>query len=308
MRAVEELFEGNEVVIRLTHLLSGNGDHIVMHPIVHRLMSLCCHALGNFTLMVREHQIESAAMNIEFLAEIFLSHSGAFEMPPREALAPWGRPMHDMLRRSLLPESEIERIALLLLTVEGAGIVLHLLNISSRKLPIVMVAVIFLHVEINRSAAFISISGLKNLLHIFNLLDDMTRSMGLDARGKHIKGFHILMVAVEVELHHFHRFELFETRFLGNLILAGIRIMFEMPHVGDISDIAHLESEMKQIAIEDIEGDGRTCMTQMSVSIDSRATHIHTDMPVVNRPEGLFHAGKRIVNKEIILHQRYSLY
>ena len=240
MVAVEELAEGDEVVVALAHLLSGDGDHVVVHPVAHRLVALGGHALGDLAFMVGEHEVHAAAVDVERLAEIFAPHSGAFEMPAGEAFAPGRGPVHDMLRGSLLPEGEVHRIVLLLLAVEGAGGVLQLFDVAARELAVMMVAVIFLDVEIDRSAAFVGITRFKNLLHIFDLLYDMARGVRLDRGGKHVERLHVVVVVVEIMLHHFHRFETFETRFLGDLVFARIGVMLEMAHVGDVAHIAHL--------------------------------------------------------------------
>ena len=38
--SLEELVECDEVVVALAHLLSGDGNHVVVHPILHHLVSL----------------------------------------------------------------------------------------------------------------------------------------------------------------------------------------------------------------------------------------------------------------------------
>lgn len=47
------------------------------------------YALRNLALVVREFEVHSAAVNIEFLAEVFLAHGAALEVPSGEAFAPW---------------------------------------------------------------------------------------------------------------------------------------------------------------------------------------------------------------------------
>ena len=55
--ACEELLQRDEVVIRLTHLLAVDGQHVVVHPVFHGLMSHRGLRLCNLTLMVREYQV-----------------------------------------------------------------------------------------------------------------------------------------------------------------------------------------------------------------------------------------------------------
>ena len=65
MIAVEELFKGDEIVIAFAHLLSLDGDHIVMYPIFHCIVALGCHALSYLTFMVREEKVEPPSVNIK---------------------------------------------------------------------------------------------------------------------------------------------------------------------------------------------------------------------------------------------------
>ena len=68
MIAREELLQRDEVIVRLTHLLTVDGQHIVVHPVLHSGMAHRSLSLGNLTLMVGEHQIQTTAVDIELLA------------------------------------------------------------------------------------------------------------------------------------------------------------------------------------------------------------------------------------------------
>ena len=296
MSASEELVESDEVAIRLTHLLAVDGDHVVVHPVVDSWLALGCTALCNLALVVREEQVETSAMDVELIAEVLLTHSRALKMPARETLAPRRWPMHDMFRLCLLPESKVACIALLVLSVELACRFKQLVDITSGKDTIVELLGIFLDIEIDTTFAHISIASIENLLHIGNLLDDVARSVRLDAWRKHVERIHGLVVAVEIILHHLHRFFLLQTCLLGNLVLALIGIVLKVTHIGDVAAVAHLIADVLEIAIENIESDGRTSMTKMSVAIDSRTAHIHAHMIRDNRLERLLCAAQSIVN------------
>ena len=88
MAAFEKLVESDEIAQRFAHLLSGDGNHVVVHPVAHRSLAVCRHRLCDFRLMVRELQVETAAVDIELLAKVFATHCGAFHVPSREAVAP----------------------------------------------------------------------------------------------------------------------------------------------------------------------------------------------------------------------------
>ena len=62
----------------------------------------------------------------------------------------------------------------LLLTVERTCRGKQLVDIAPRQLSVMIVTVKLRHVEIHRAVAFIGISAFEYLLHILNLLYDMT--------------------------------------------------------------------------------------------------------------------------------------
>src|SRR5690349_11029071 len=74
--------------------------------------------------MVREDQVEPAAMDIERFAEKSGRHRRAFDMPTRTPPAPWAFPA-GLVRRRLLPEHEIGRVPLVCIDHDtGAGLLL----------------------------------------------------------------------------------------------------------------------------------------------------------------------------------------
>ena len=96
------------------------------------------------------------------------------------------------------------------------------------------------------------------------------------------------MIAVEIVLHYFHRLKLLDAGFLGNLVFAVVGVVFEVPDVGDVTDITHLVAEMLQVALDDVKGYGRTGMSEVSVAIDRRPAHIHSDRTFMERFECFF--------------------
>ena len=97
-------------------------------------------------------------------------------------------------------------------------------------------------------------------------------------------------------LHHFHRLELLETRFLGDFILAVIGVVLKVSHIGDVAHIAHLVAAVHEVAVEHIEGDSRARVSQVAVAIHCRTAHIHPHPSFVDGLERLFAACERIVD------------
>ena len=150
MFASEELIQCDEVPEGLPHLLPIDGDHVVVHPVAHHgFTSLRGLGLSDLTLMMGEDQVHATTMDVKLFAEILSSHGSALCMPAREAFAPRAGPAHDVLGLCLLPESEVQRAALLILTIESTRIAQHVFDAASTQLTIVKALIILLYVEVD---------------------------------------------------------------------------------------------------------------------------------------------------------------
>ena len=85
----EELLEGDEVIIGLTHLLARDGDHVIMHPVMHALFPEGRTTLRDLRLVMREDEIQTTAVDIELLTEVFRTHGRALHVPARKTFRPW---------------------------------------------------------------------------------------------------------------------------------------------------------------------------------------------------------------------------
>ena len=98
MIASKELLQSDEVAKTLTHLLTIDGNHIVVHPVTNHLVALRSYSLRNLALVVRENQIHAATVNIKVAAQVLASHGSTLAVPSWETIAPRTRPAHDVLR------------------------------------------------------------------------------------------------------------------------------------------------------------------------------------------------------------------
>ena len=112
-------------------------------------------------------------MNIEMLAQVFLTHCGTFTMPTGESVTPRAGPAHDMFGLCTFPQGEIGRIGLLALTVQLAGGVQHIVQVAAGQFAVMMVFVVFCYIEINGTFTFISIAVFQNFFYQFYLFNDM---------------------------------------------------------------------------------------------------------------------------------------
>src|SRR5215831_13365210 len=80
-----------------------------MNPVPHERRAMGAFALGYLVLVMGENEVESAAVNVESLAEQSLAHGRAFDVPARTTPAPRAGPSRQ-LGRAWLPQHEIRRI------------------------------------------------------------------------------------------------------------------------------------------------------------------------------------------------------
>ena len=275
-----------------------------MHPEARRIVAEGGRGLRDLALVVREHQVHAAAVDVEALAEVLGTHRRALHVPAGEALAPRRGPVHDVLRSGLLPEGEIVGVALVRLPVELARVGHDVLEVAAREASVVVFGIVFLHVEIDRAVRDIGESVVKDPLHEGDLLDDVARGVGLDRGGLDVERVHRAVVALRIVVRHLHRFELLEARLLGDLVLALVGIVLQMAYIRDIAHVAHLVTQRLEVTEQQVEGHGRTGVTQMRIAVDRRSADIHPDAPGRQRLELLLAAGERIVKHEFGIHSR----
>ena len=185
----------------------------------------------------------------------------------------------------------------LLLSVQLAAGVEHVVQIATGELAVVVVLVILGHIEVHRPLTFVGISVFQYLLYQFYLFDDVSAGLRLNAWAQHVQRIHGLVVAVGVILRHLHRFQLFQARFLGNLVLALICIVLQVAYIGDIAYVAYFISQMLQVTEEQVECNGRTGVTQVRVAIDGRSADVHAHMRGVQRFEYFLCPAQCVVDK-----------
>ena len=291
----EELLEGDEVTQRLTHLLAVDCNHIVVHPILRRVVTQSRCRLRDLALVVGEHQVHTSAVDIETLTEVLGAHCRTLHMPTGETIAPRRGPTHNMLGCSLLPEGKVVRVTLIALTIELASVGHDILKVTTRKDTIAVLLVIFLNVEVDRAIRLVGIALVEDALHELDLLDDVTRCVGLNRGSQHTQLSHRSLVALGVVVSNLHRLQLLEASLLCNLILTLVGILLEVTYIGDVTNVAHLESLRLEVAEQKIEGNRGTSVSQVRIAINGRTANVHTNMGRVERLKCLFTARKGIV-------------
>src|ERR1035437_2022772 len=92
-------------------------NEFVVHPdIRHGRRTVRATRLCNLILMMRENQVDAAAMDIEHFTEIGGAHGRALDVPARTSPAPRAFPSR-LIAGRLLPQHEVERA--LLVRIDG---------------------------------------------------------------------------------------------------------------------------------------------------------------------------------------------
>ena len=73
--------------------------------------------------MVREHQVHAAGVKIKVIAEVFVNHGGAFQVPARAAFPPRGGPeVVPVFRTAAFPQDEVRHGVLFIFVRVGPGV------------------------------------------------------------------------------------------------------------------------------------------------------------------------------------------
>jgi hypothetical protein len=105
-----------EIAERFGHLLIVHLEKLAMHPALHEKLARGRLGLGDLVLMMRENQIDTASMDIDWGAEIFHGHHRALNMPAWPSFPEFGLPVDISIGLSpTLPQGEIAYVFFLIL-------------------------------------------------------------------------------------------------------------------------------------------------------------------------------------------------
>ncbi|MNZ84549.1 hypothetical protein D3C78_1033110 [compost metagenome] len=111
MVLLQHLTNGEEVTQGLGHLLAIHSHRAGVHPGIGIELARGRLALGNLVLVVREHQVRAAAMNVEGFTQAAGGHHRALDVPTGTTCSPRRFPAR-LARLGALPEDEVQRIFL----------------------------------------------------------------------------------------------------------------------------------------------------------------------------------------------------
>ena len=289
--AGEGLLERDEVVEALAHLLAVHGDHVVVEPVPHEGRIVGGLGLGDLALVVGELVLQSAAVDVDGLAEVLHAHDRAFEVPAGETHPPGAGPLHDVVGLGLLPEGEIDGVLLVRRRLD-AGPGDHLVDIPAGELA---VRFELRDVEIDRAVHLVGVALLQQRLDQLDLLDDVAAGPRADIGTNAVELVHVLEIAARVILGQLHRVLSLLPGRLGDLVLALVRIVGQMADVGDVLHVGDAVPEIAQVPHEHIETDVALGVAQMGVPVYGRPANVHPHPPLLQRLEFILPSRQAVV-------------
>ena len=279
---LQHVADGKEITQRFRHLLAVNHHHAGVHPVVDVFTVVGAGGLGDFVFMVREHQIRTAAVNIEVVAKLLAVHRRALDMPARTARAPRRRPARLALFRHF-PQDEVHRVTLDVNHVDARPR-LQLIEILTRQQTVVRVR---RHVEHHVAViCHVSMAFGDQLLGDLNDLRNMVRCARLAVGTQNIQRVKIFV--------HFGNHAIDQRDKAFAVFISALNDF--VVDIGDIAHVLQLIAEKTQIARHDVKGDEGTSMADMTEIVNGNTTHVHADFPGMDRFKFLFLARQCIKN------------
>src|SRR5439155_18432999 len=109
--SLEELLDRDQIAERLAHLLAVEPDVPRVHPVTDERFVGDRLGLRELALVMREYEVDTAAVDVEWLAEKASRHGRAFDMPARPPRSPGALP-RGFAWLAPLPQHEIEWVVL----------------------------------------------------------------------------------------------------------------------------------------------------------------------------------------------------
>ncbi len=286
---LQQLIDRHEIPQALGHLLPFDLQEAVVHPdLRHDAGAEGAARLGDLVFVVREDQVQPAAVDVEDLAQIAVAHGRAFDVPAGAAAAPGTVPAR-LLRRGELPQHEIRRVALVRLD-RDAGACLLVFQLALRQRAVVGHGVdAEQHLARRDIGMAASDQGLDHRNHLADVVGGARLHRGLEAAQ-------LLHVGKELV-----------GRGLGHLadglVQRQVREIPQRPgidlvvHVRDVADIGDMVRpvDVPQQPVQHVEDDDRPGIADMGEVIDRRAADIHPHIGRIDGLEGLLAAGQRVV-------------
>src|SRR5439155_1253900 len=256
----QDLPDRHEVPEALRHLLPLQGEEAVVHPRPRPFGAPGPFADHRLALVVREHEIEPAAVDVERGAEVLVRHRVAFDVPTGAALPPRARPRGFVLLGPF-PEGEVERI----LPAAPRGDRVHddVLDLPMGEDAEGMFRL--LRPEVDLAVDRVCVAAVDEPLHEGDDLGDVLGDLRIMGRGLDVQGAHVTEERIDEEL--------------GEI--EGRLPRFGSPaddHLFDVREVLHADDPVPQeleVPPCDVERDVRACMAEVAEVVRGGAADVH---------------------------------
>jgi hypothetical protein len=245
-------------------------------------------AQGDLILVVRKNQVDPAGVKIKILAEIFLDHRRALEVPARATLAPRGGPeILAVFRLAAFPKDEVrEAVLFVFIGVRPRVLCLAKLEFALVKARQLSVARKRRDLEIHRAVVRrVGVTLFHQRGDHRNLLRDVIDRAGLDMRRQQAEG-----IAIGMELLRPTTCEVLQRLSRRLRVADGLVI-----HVGDVPDMEGPRAAGLQRAAKDILQHEGAEVPDVGGAVHGGSTAVEPVGRAVEGAELLELAGQRVV-------------
>ena len=265
---LQHVANGEEIAQRLGHLLVVDVEKAVVQPVIDKRLTGGPFALRDLVFMMRELQIESAAVDVEMLAQQRATHGRALNVPARTTCAERRLVLgvRRLFRLGRLPEDEIQRIQLAIVdrhTLTCAQLVKRL----TRELSVAFkLAHGVVHVTVGCPIGQTLVLQFANEVeHLPNVLCG-TR---LVRRRLDTQRSDVFMHGAGHLVGQLPNGDASLDRTTNDLVVD----------VGDVPNVSHPIARHLQPTLDHIEGHHHARMTDMAEVVNGHAADVHADLP-----------------------------
>ena len=257
-----------------------------MHPdIRHDVMPEGAAGLRDLVLVMGEDEVDAAAMNVEYFAQMLPAHGRALDVPAGAATAPRAVPAGRCLVRRL-PQHEIHVTALVgchIDTRTGE----HFIQRAARQLPIVLHR---RHIEQHMAIRRIGVAIGDELLDDGDHLGDVFGGARLDGGRQNTQRRDVGMELLGRALRHLTDRDALFPRLCVDLVV----------HIRDVAHIGHMTGavNLAQQPEQHVEHDDGPRIADMGIVVNRGSADIHAHVLEVQGTEVFLGAGQRVVEAQ----------
>ncbi len=270
-----------EFSLGLAHFAGLVREMMHMEPVIAPFMPQIGLALGDFIGVVGENIVHAAAVDIHVFAQMLHTDAGAFNMPTGVSHSPGTLPFQGLVLKLGFGKPQHKVVAVFLV-----GILLHILTDPHQKLFLALggediVVFEFGCIEIHIATRQIGIAFFQQLFHHMDELRNAVCGGLHHVRRLDIQLCAVAEKSVRVKLCDLHHGLVLPLRALEHLILPGIRIGGQMPHICDIHNALHVIPHVAQGLLQHILLDIAAQIADMGKMVDCGAAGVHGHLPVL---------------------------